>query len=639
MTSSARLLLLFLLFPPLSQWSLPSSPAQAPGSPSQGTEGLPEKAREKLESLGFVVLGESDSSMEEFYTRDKYSPKFLTTDMFWDLAQRYVSLLFYWKARLQVELLRRFSRRILDLCRIRRSGAWKGILYFFAPALAFLEPGSLRRLPAKDREKVKEILARLEEGKPFHLPPFSGKVDPEDLKPHWTYARDPFLRRYFKAVVWYTILSLDLREGRGRRIALLLTREIFSDPRLKADYLALEGIYRDLLGVSMDLGPGLLAKRLEKACGKDWVKMDPAELWREGEAEIRKPLAVFKKMGWDFTPDSLLVLPAPFPPDTLQLNLDCEPFLSGRKFSSGLDLVAVGPVASEEGKAVFKREFAGKSWMEELFSRKPVPRLPDFYGLNLECLGKILDPCKEAPELFSTKTWREKEVWTQLGGLALLRRCNQPPPSKKKTITGVRRGRALSPRLAPYPDYYLGLCRCFSRMAGFMKRWKDLLPPARNPWKKKERKEIASGMEKAGRVFRSMENYMARLSVLARTEWSPLGPGPKGEAFLEEFPGKAYSLFKDALPVSMKHLWDGPMTFSYTAVFGKPDKGSFYFGVSRPHVLFVLLPRKGKAVLHKGLVLGYREGVGPYDVFDPPMEEAPLSYPGFTRDFRVEEGS
>ncbi len=601
---------------------------------------MPEKAREKLESLGFVVLGESDSSMEEFYTRDKYSPKFLTTDMFWDLTQRYVSFLFYWKARLQGELLRRFSRRILDRCRIRRSGPWKGILYFFAPSLAFLEPGSLKRLPAKDREKVKEILARLEEEKPFHLPPFSGKIDPGEFKPHWIYARDPFLRRYFKTVIWYTSLSLDLREEKGRRIALLLTREIFSDPRLKADYLALEGIYRDLLGVSLDLGPGLLAKRLEKACGKDWVKIDPAELWREGEAEIRKPLVVLKKIGWDFTPDSLLVLPPSFPPDTLQLNLDCEPFLSGRKFSSGLDLVAVGPVASKEGKAVFKREFAGKSWMEELFSRKPVPRLPDFYGLNLESLGKVLDPWKGAPRLFSSKTWREKEVWSQLGGLALLRRCNQPMSSrKKKAMTGPRKKGGLSPRLAPYPDYYLGLCRCFSRMAGFTKKWKNLLPPARDPDRKKEREEIISGMERAGRVFRTMENLMARLSVLARTEWSPLGPGPKGEAFLGEFPGKAYGLLRNALPASMKNLWDGPMTFSYPAVYGSPDKGSFYFGVSRPHVLLVLLPRKGRAVLHKGLVLGYREGVGPYDAFDPPMEKAPLSYPGFTRDFRVEGGS
>ncbi len=596
------------------------------------------KAREKLRSLGFLVLGEGKTSMEEFYTTPGYTTKFITTDMAWELAQRYVSLFFYWKSLFQAETLEIFSRRLLDHIRFRRGDFPGGLLPLFALPLHSLDPGCLGRLTGGDRKKVLGVLARLKEGKPFTLPLFLVEVKPRFFVFHWIFAADPRLAGYSRAVTWYHLLSLDLRKEWGRRTALALVKTIFTDPVLRACFLETDGAWRDLLGPSADLGAGLLARRLERIFGKGWARKPLGELLKKGRNAFEETLPLFREAGFEFPPSSFQVFPSSWPPDTFRLVLDCGSFFPGRKFPSGLDLVALGPLVSETGKRLFARKFSRTPWVNRLLEREPLPAGHNFYGMNLECLAGLLEPCGKAPSLFSSPPWKAKMVWTQLGGLALLREDSRPGGRRVEPGGASRGKKGRAPLLSPYPAFYLGLCRVFSRMARLLSEWEAWVPPGETPVEARERKIRNEGMERTRRAFRSMALLWARLSVLAEAEWSPLGLSPREEAFLRRFPARAYGLFRSILPGALKDFWNGPANFTFPAYYGDPQLGSFYFGLSRPHPLYLLLRRKGKLLLYKGMVLGYREGPGPFDLFNPGTDRVPLAYPRFTGVFRAGTG-
>ncbi|GEM_PF-2992552 len=599
------------------------------------------RIKERLSSLGFAVLEEEDFDFPGFYSAGGTHPVFLTTDMFWDLYQRFLAVYFYRLELVQASRLREFSRRLFSLCLGKKGKPWLRIFYLCAPALAFQDRSALAALPEKERARVEALLAGIEEGKTVLVPGFSCRVPPEPFRPAWFYKKNTVLSGYWKALTWYRSLPLHPEEEEECETALLLSKTLLLDPEMRVFIHEMDRTFDQVLGPSMGLDPISFAEAAKRTLGEGWAKGDLSEAAKMlGKVLAGRCPGAFPReslaLGCGFR-----VFPGRWTPDSLQFTRDVAPLFpafSVRLFPSGLDWVAVGPLASWEGKKLYRQEFKGISWVEKLLSVQPAPTWDSFYCGNIHALRQILEPCEGAPEIFFSPAWRAKQVWTQLGCMLPLRR-NFQLHLLRGPVTGSLPPRPLPPALSPYPGFYKEVARLLKEMAVRSREETSRDRAGSRPGKEGHPKK--KGAEKGEDLFPSLLEELGkaylRLAALGARQWSGASLNPAEEAFLECFPRKWYGALDRSLPGPMKELFQGSSSFFLTGWIGPMGENrNFYQGLSKPHLLQILLPRKGKKVLHEGLVFGYREAVGPKGLSDGGVEKPALAYPRFTRLFRVD---
>lgn len=618
----------------------PPSPS-SPAVPSPDPEGVLRKAQieRKLSRLGFVVIEGQGSGFREFYLGKRTTRKFITTDMVWDLYQRFLSVALFWIERSSAEKLREFSRRILSFCRGKKGKIWRRLFLISAPASAFFDPGILGSLSPEDAGFVRRLLDDVKNCRSVSLPLFSlpRGIDTREFQPAWIYRNDKLLSAYWKSLTWYRALSLDLHneKEKERETALFLTRLIFQDPVLSGLFREMERTWAGLIGPPVGLNPDSIRKGARALLGEKWRKGNLALGWRGLESIIKKEgLLAFPLestiLGKDFQ-----VFPLRWSPGSLQLCRDCWPLVPGRILPSGMDWVAVGPVASETGKALFLEEFKGAPWVKMVLSVPSAPLWDSFYCKHFPVLEKLLEPCKGAPRVFFTPAWRAKQVWTQLGCIAGLRR-NFQLHLPNGPSTGIIK--EFPPALSPYPGFYKGVGELLDETAGLLSRnavRKELSSPKDEARLSKKREE---GIRKISAALHDLAGDCRRLAHMAGNQWSGPGLSEEEDSFLQKFPVKWYGRFQEILPKALEGIFKGHSSFILPGWIGpKGSRKTFYYGNRGPFVIWILLPRKGRMVRHVGMVYAYQEGIGPKGLRNVGGKPPTLPLPRFTRKFLVKE--
>ena len=624
-----------------------------PADKARAQESAQEKIRssriqEKLSSLGFVVTHGPSPFFQKFYRPGWALPRFFTTDWVWRNYQDFLTLLLYRWERAQALRLRRFSRLLLSAARVRPARLRQRVFLLAGPALAFLDPGALDSMEREEAALVRSFLAKMKKGSPFRVPPFRTEVRPMEFRPSWFYAKDPLLSGYWKALTWYRSLPLlpGERPGTGEGVeeegetALSLARAVLRKGPLGEIFRKMNQDWSRWMGPPMGLDPELLGRAAEKALGRAWMEADLASVWRKVGPNLfnltRKWPGRFSRedriLGLGFR-----IFPRRWTPDSLRLCRDCWPAVRARLLPSGLDWVALGPMASPWGKRLFRKEFQGKPWVEEVLSLPPVPLWGSIYCRHFRVLRRILEPCKGAPPVFLSFAWRAKQVWTQLGAAAALGRNFQ-----LHLVGGPSTGfpKHLPPALSPYPDFYKGVGGLLEDSARFISGEEESEVPRPGQEKGKAEKEEAKERGMLRAAFLALARDCAKLADLAGKQWSGPGLTRKEEAFLEDLPVRWSDRFGRVLPENLEDLFLGWRSFFLPRWIGPEgtDK-TFYYGDSEGCTLWILLPRKGKVLLHRGRVFGYREGMGPKGLRMGAGPEPPMAFPRFTELFLVGGGS
>ncbi len=623
---------------------VPPSPS-SPAAPVLSSQEVKKEARikERLSELGFVVLGGEGGDFRSFYLTKGLERKFLTTDMVWDLYQEYLTLTIYKLEKIQASRLKKFSRRLLSLARGKGGRLWRRIFLLCGPALAFQDPSALDSFSGDEASGVKHVLEDMKKGEPFPVPLFKEWVDPKAFRPAWFYAMDPVLSGYWKALTWYRSLPLLSRGKKPRTMedeegknALLLAKTVLGDGELGRLFRLMDRTWTDLMGPPMGLDPKVLEKAAEKILGEGWNRMDLPTAW-EGMRNflVRSCPGKFPREN-DVLGCGFRIFPKRWTPDSLQLCRDCLPSIPDRLLPSGLDWIALGPLASRTGRRLFREEFQGRPWVEPVLSAPAAPLWDSLYCRHFPVLRRILEPCKGAPPVFFSRAWRAKQAWTQLGATAPLRRIFQlhlvDGPS-----TGIVEER-FPPALSPYPGFYKGVGELLEETARFFSGDGDGAVRSTRAGKIGAEKKPGRGSGGFPAALRGLAEDCRKLAELAGKQWPGPGLSREEEDFLEEFPRKWYGRLQRLLPKTIEKIFLGPPAFFLPGWIGPEgtDK-TFYFGIRGAQVLLILLPGKGKVLRYVGRVYGYQEGPGPKGLRMGAGPKPPLAYPRFTRLFLVED--
>lgn len=443
------------------------------------------EARDLLMRQGFVVTDQQFRQIFEAYlSLDSHAslPKFITVDSAW---HTYHVLLEEGVRQLeggQAALLRRFSNRLyhVAMSHPQSDSVSRDLALFAAVGLALQEPDFVKQLPAEQKQIVEAVLATIrgkgsDESKLlfFDLP-----IRPDQFYPASFYADTPQSSNYFAARQWYATCAFRLKSDEETIRALHLALMIESDDELRRTYGQLTVPYDALLGLADDPGveqyvqlvrndsgglpapeksPELLASFRRKAGSIPGPQINDQLLPRDAAHARAGESKGMRVLGPRRTPSAVL----------FQNTVDPE--VAGRKFPSGLDVFAAGPLACAAGRRALKRAIPNAAARADIEKADCGPLPDSVHGEAMQLLTLLQEPVPtSAPSLFHTAAWHDKQLATALAAWAEER--HTWALHAKVTVDYMGLQDKPPGYVEPYPEFYRRLGRLARRAAAIFGR-------------------------------------------------------------------------------------------------------------------------------------------------------------------------
>ncbi len=431
----------------------------------------------RLIQNGFVVI--PDDAIQMFYLYEEYpdegenpTPNFITVDsllhayhLFFDFSLRQVETKYLVGACLELTKLcafhnDKFSKKLPDgpLKEVARAN----VIYFSIAwsLVAGQEMTQFLQSPemAIYEDEMKRIGAMAGRSK---SPLMGNTVHYDQFRPRGHYTRSEDLKRYFRAMMWYGTIAMELGASKPPETvtmhqlqALLITKILAGDDKARTLWAKIYEPTEFFVGGSDDIGyrqyvplaRQVFGETLQLADLGDESKLDDfitaarrimpapkiAPFFMDADSQgklLRETLAVqgrqFRFMGQRFIPDSYMlqnlvspkVLPVPGTLDArdMPIGLDVMSVLgSARGYGHLLDIY-------DQGRYPHYKEQMAKL-REEFFSYPEEKWWSNLYWGWLYSLEALLEPWGIGyPTFMQTDAWLDKELATSLGSWAQLR--------------------------------------------------------------------------------------------------------------------------------------------------------------------------------------------------------------------------
>jgi hypothetical protein len=420
-------------------------------------------ARQMLARQGFVVTDQQFRQIFEAYVGSDL-PKFITVDSVW---HTYHVLLEEGVRQLEVErarLLRRFSTQLYQTAIAHQNetaSVYRDLALFAAVGTALQDPAAVARLPADQRRAVADVLASIQApAGPMPGALFFGlPLMPELFRPTSFYAKTEELRRYFAARQWYATQAFRLASDAETLRAIHLAQLIESNSELKSIYRGLTNPYDALVGPTDDPGVDQYSEILTRLAAKRPFGPPVLESFRT--AAERLPDAQINDQGLspaDYArrvaqTKGMRVLGSRRLPSAVLFQRTVDPEVPGRRFPSGLDVFAAGPLACDAGRRALSQAIPNPA-MREAVLRADGGRLPDsLHGQAMELLTLLQQPVPPtAPAVFRTPAWHDKQLATSLAAWAEER--HTWALHAKVLMSCFGGSKELPGYVSPYPEFY-----------------------------------------------------------------------------------------------------------------------------------------------------------------------------------------
>jgi hypothetical protein len=444
---------------------------------AQALHKLTPQQKQRLGELGFVVVPDVAEQMfvlyEDYPTENDIPvPNFITVD---SLLHAYHLFFGYTLRTVERQYLVAAACKMTDTALFHSTKFYRqcppGPLQdaaaatagYFAVGKSLLDgkPASSGVGAATDKLVAQELKLIAAHAQRFSSPLLGVQVHYTQFVPRGHYTRTPELSRFFQALVWYgsTGLLLDAdgndesRVLHHNRMALLMTKMLSGDDKLRAEWARIYEPTTFFVGVSDDLGyreyvdlareafgPGLPLEAMAEDSRLDnflqlaraqlpgpaiapfYLDVDEAGNLQEGTGKVQK--RQFRLMGQRYIPDSYMLQQLVSP-----LVQPAGPN-DARDIPMGLDVMAV--LGSDRARHLLLTQYnQGRypQYREQLAAlRDEFANLPEdkwwqnlYWGWLYSLQGLLGDFGAGYPAFMQRPQWQDKELQTALGSWAQLR--------------------------------------------------------------------------------------------------------------------------------------------------------------------------------------------------------------------------
>jgi len=407
---------------------------------------------EKLSRDGFLVIPSQYQQLFHLYENNDYLgvPSFITVDavlqlyhLFFDMTLRNIEQKFLFNKVKQLcqQMIKHSDEISRDLVApIIKQAAQRNKIYFSIPYY-FISKGKLR-LQGQALSLAKKELNLCQEKAPWIDSPYLGrKFDYSQFIPRGHYTRNSTLTSYFKAMMWFGLAGIEIKDDRQLIQALLITQHLYTEKIMGK--LLIE-LWRDIyeptvfyVGLADDLGPDDFKAAITQVFGQkpDYNSFNNPEKL----AQVRKILAKrFKEKTkitgfgeWGKQKPQFRVMGQRFIPDSEIFQRLTK--IQKRSFPNGLDIMA--GFGSKTAKELMLTELKStwEKWPDypqeldkiiaEYSQLSPQEWQQNLYYYWLYSLKSLIE-LKNQPKLpffMQNKTWERKSLSTALASWAELR--------------------------------------------------------------------------------------------------------------------------------------------------------------------------------------------------------------------------
>jgi hypothetical protein len=478
-----------------------------------------DEARELLESNGFVVTDEQFEQVFTPYINPTF-PVFITADSAW---HTYAILLEEGRRQLetaQARLLLQFSRQLVDAAMAKADGGgpYKDLALFAAVGLVLQDREALDDLDDELKPSVAKVVSTIHACCPKQCLFFELPTDPERFKPCGFHDDSEAMQGCYAARQWYGLCDFRLRSDDETERAVLLARLVWNDTELRELWLQLTEPQEALAGESPHGDVELYARLSDEVLAGGLSEADLAHEVPRFRVAARKvlpqpplndqvlnmagvPEGLYGPLVADEVLGFRLLPPRPLPHEVL-FDRTTAPQLGGRVLPSGLDVVSIGPLASEEGRLALAQTFRPMEAVESMLGVEVPTPAASLHVRALETLALLQAPVPVgAPEPLQGDAWRTGQLWAQLGAWTELLRLE--PALPKVTAAYPERVTGRGGTVAPYPEFFSALGELCRETAGAF---------AQMP--------LAQAMD-TGAAGRELLEVAATAERTAREDWSP----------------------------------------------------------------------------------------------------------------------
>lgn len=350
--------------------------------------------------------------------------------------------------------------------------AMKDVVIFFAVPAKLLETGDT--IPPYVEEEVDEYVQKILEAKVHELYPGQ---DYTQYKPRGHYAGDPFLERYFRAMMWYGRKSYDMNKTEDVLRACLITIVLLQNDDAKSAWEILYDVTSFLIGQSDSLNHNDVSAAMKIALGAvDIDLLSENSNVEEVKEELKKdyyyrqrilsdivykdwwetePIVfpkIFQFMGQRYIPDSEVMQSVMF---------DRVPVfgLERRGLPSSLDVMAamgspraVHNLESELEKYNYEEQLK-EAWASIQIKEEEYWNQSVYFGL-LRSYKELIsgEEGEEYPEFMRTAGWADEKLNTASGSYAELKH-DTILYGKQPYSVGITCGTP-DAMVEPYPSFY-----------------------------------------------------------------------------------------------------------------------------------------------------------------------------------------
>ena len=384
-------------------------------------------------------------------------PKFITTDSAWHtyhvLMEEGVKQL----EEAQAGRLREFSGKLVAAARQRAKAGQAGyeqLAHYASVGLALQDPAYLKPLE-KESPAAAAVVRALQSGVSLVQVPIGLPLMPQRFRAKSFYTRSPQLAAYFAARQWYAVVVFRLNSKDETALALELAGLVKGDAELNKLHDRLSTPYDLLLAPAEDGDVRTYAKAAADHKTVEAARKHLASRLADPKVndQILLP-AQYENFAAEIK--GFRLLPPRRVPSAVCFQNTVDPKIKGRMFPSGLDFLAACKTLRSPAAERAIQIQSGKAAAQAIGQAGPA-KLPDsLHGQALKLLAKLQQPVgKAAPAAMKTDTWRDKQLWTQLGAWAEQR--HTWALHTKLTVHYLGMTREHPGIVSPYPDFFDGL--------------------------------------------------------------------------------------------------------------------------------------------------------------------------------------
>lgn len=474
---------------------------------------------------------------------------------------------------------------------------------YFAVAARLLDVKTAEpaRFKAEVEAEVKQILdaGGTADSSLFRYGQF--RVDYTQFKPRGFYTDTTTLESFFRAMTWYGLIAFRIDSEAETRAALLIARAFHENPSLRERWQAIDKAYTALLAPCDDLTPVEYAQAWAQTAGGAG-SVDRFEAFRKAIAALRDPKInsmVVKDMEWIRHNKGLRLFGKRYIPDSELFMETTSPIVRGRRFPSGLDVLAANGSARARELALRSNPPAPAGYEEGL--RRGAAHLERFqreapdscYARFLQTLTALTTPPPtEAAPFARTQAYSDKSIMTALASWASMRHTFQLLPKQYDQLGGDEDA-PMTGYVEPNPEF-------FRRMKALVARTRESLSSLSGLSDGKDFQSLASD-------WSGLEWFVNQLSGMVEKELGGTPFSERENRFLEKYgeqlavmQGYAANAFMDRL-----FPWMGQIADVYTEHQVTDRCLQVATGGAMP--IYVIVEHAGRRQLMIGGVYSYYE--------------------------------